>query len=143
MELTAQEPGVFIPGQFHDFHQTVVRGNTAQQQTVLGQHIPVLIVELVTVAVTFINQRLVIGFFRQGVRINLAGIKTQPHGSALVLNIHLIRHQVDDCGYVRLELTAVGVLQTADIPGKLNDGALHTQADAEKGNLVFTGITDS
>ena len=140
MELAAQEPGMFALGQFHDFHQTVIRGNTAQHQPVLRQHVPVFIIEFVTVAVTFIYKRLAISLIRQGIGINFAGIQAQPHGTALVLYIHLIRHQVDNCRNIRLKLAAVGVLQSADIARKLNDGALHTEADAKERNLMLPGI---
>ena len=128
--------------QFHNFYQAVVRRNTTQHQTVFCQNITVFVVKFITVAMTFVYQRLSVSLIRQRTGVNLAGIQTQPHGAALIFNIHLVRHQVDDRRNLRPELAAVGILHAADIPGEFDNGALHTQADAEERNLMFPGIAN-
>ena len=42
-----------------------------------------------------------------------------------------------------IEFTGVGFIQPADVAGKFYAGGLHAQADAEVGDLVFTGIANS
>ena len=142
MELAAQEPGMLALRQFHNFYQAVVRRNTTQHQTVFCQNFTVLVVKFITVTVAFINQRLSVSLIRQRTGVNLAGIQAQPHGAALIFNIHLVRHQVDDRRNLRLELAAVGILHAADIAGEFDNGALHAQADAKERNLMFPGIAN-
>ena len=67
----------------------------------------------------------------------------QAHGAAQVLHLALLRKQVDHrIGCLRIELGAAGVLQAADIAGKLDHGALHAQADPEEGDSMRPGIVD-
>ena len=40
----------------------------------------------------------------------------------------------------RVKFTGIGVRQTGNIPGILNDGDLHTKADAEIRHLLFPGV---
>ena len=75
------------------------------------------------------------------VRRQHAGILAQPHGAALGGHAHLIRHQVDDgMGGLGRHLRGVGVGPAQHVAGKLNDGDLHAKADAQIGNVVFTGV---
>ena len=61
--------------------------------------------------------------------------------TVLLLVVKLFPHQVNDrMGGVLVEFHAVGAFQSGDVSGKLNGGKLHTQADAQKGYLVFPGI---
>ena len=50
-------------------------------------------------------------------------------------------HKVNDLILAKLiEFTGIGVLNARSIPGKLYDGDLHPQADAEQGDILLPGI---
>ena len=140
--------------QLHDFHQTVVRGNTAVDKALFRQDILEGVVELVAVAVTLVHKVRTVGFRSPGVGSDLAGVGAKAHGAALVaclvaalhvLGVHVVPfgHEIDDlvCA-VLVEFLAVGVLKACHVAGELNDCALHAKADAKEGNLVLSRIAD-
>ena len=72
---------------------------------------------------------------------NLTGIASEAHSAALILNINLRKHQVNDrIRSFSPELRAVGFLHAAYIPGKFNNGTLHAEAKSEERQSVLTSI---
>ena len=67
MELDAHEPGVVQV--FHDLHQLVIRRHAHQGQAAVGQGFPVVVVELIAVAVAFIDDLFAISFIGLGVLV--------------------------------------------------------------------------
>ena len=60
-----------------------------------------------------------------------------PLLTTLLLLVDQADHRVRRLG---VELGRVGVLQTADMAGKLDHGDLHAEADTEVGDLFFAGV---
>ena len=76
-----------------------------------------------------------------GAGLDLAGIAAQPQGAALVDVFVLVGHKVNDLVQaVLVELAGVGVLDAAHVPAELDDGDLHTQADAQEGHVALPGV---
>ena len=70
-----------------------------------------------------------------------AGIGTKTQGAADILHPVLIGHQIDDrMGGGRIQFYAVRVGESEHISGKLHDGKLHAQAQAEIGDIVGSGV---
>ena len=70
-----------------------------------------------------------------------AGIRSEPHGPAEVGDVLLLGHEVDDrmCGR-RVEFGAVRVLKMKDIPRKVHDRHLHSEADSEIRDHMPAGV---
>ena len=91
MELDAHEPGVF--GQLHDLHQPLVGGEPGQHQPRLGKGLPVVVVELVAVAVALGDLVGAVGPVGKAVVAHHpAGIGAQTHGTSLGGDPPLVRH---------------------------------------------------
>ena len=71
----------------------------------------------------------------------LARISPQAHCTSLVLDVLLREHEVDD-GMLCLviEFCRMGVCHAADVTRKLDDGALHAEAQSEERNRVLTRV---
>src|SRR5689334_955469 len=59
VELRSDEPRVVV--EFNDFHETSVRGRAGEHEACLHHRVPVLVVELVTVTMTLVHQRVAVG----------------------------------------------------------------------------------
>ena len=128
---------------FNDLDQPVVRQRTAEHQPLAHQLLPVGVIEFKSVTMPFINDFILIGCIGQRTRHDFAGVNSQPHRAALVNNIGLLRHQVDNrIGCQRGKLTAMGISNLADVTGIFDHSALHAEAQAEKRHLVFPRILD-
>src|SRR5687768_15800417 len=91
-----------------------------------------LVVELVTVAMSFVDEQAAVGLMSLAARRQFAGVSAQPHGAALVGDrVLLIEHADHRVMAIPLKFRAVGVLEADDIAGELDDRALQAQADAE------------
>ncbi len=67
-------------------------------------------------------------------------IAAEPHGRALVDDLLLLLHHVDDgVRGIRVELGAVRPLQLEHVAGKFDDRDLQSEAEAVIGNLVLPG----
>ena len=112
-----------------------------QLQTGVGERLTEDVVELIAVAVALVNHRLTIGGHGAGLRLQTAGIRAQPHGTALLGDVLLLGHQVDHRVLGGLgEFGAVSVGHTGHVTGVLDDRQLHAQADAKIGDVVLPGI---
>ena len=104
--------------------------------------------------VTLGNLGHAVGLGRLGAGLYHAGIGTQAHGAALVARripaldllgaeVEPFPHEVDDrMGRGQVEFLGVGPGEPEDVAGVFDDGALHAQANAEKGHAVFPGVAD-
>ena len=99
----------------------------------------VLVVELEAVAVTLLDVGHAIGIGNFRASLDTAGISAQTHRAAHVGDRLLVLHEVDDIvAGLGVYLGAVGIGEAQDITCKLDDHALHAQADAEGGHVVLT-----
>lgn len=72
-----------------------------------------------------------------------AGLGTEPHCAAFAVDGFLAFEEADDgVASIGGEFGAVGVGESEDIAGEFDDGALHSEADAEEGDLMFAGELD-
>ena len=132
-----------MAGQLHDLHQPPVGREACKRQAGCRELLPVVIVELVAVAVALVNMLPAIGRRRPAALHQLTGPAAKAHGAALVRDIHLIRHQVDDrIGGPGVQLAGVSPRKARHIPGKPHHCHLHPQADAQEGHLVLPGVPD-
>ena len=137
MVLGADVPGV--TRQLDDLGQAALGVNTSNFHASCLKTLTVLVVELKAVTVALLDVEHTIGFGDLGVGLDAAGIGAQAHRAAQVGDRLLVLHQVDDVmGGGSVHLGAVGVGQTEDVAGKLDDHALHAQTDAEGGHTMLT-----
>ena len=79
--------------------------------------------------------------FRSG--SEFARIKAEAHGAALVGDVFLVGHEVDDgVRAVRRDLAGIGVCHAAHVAGKFDDRALHAETQAEERHFVFPRPAD-
>ena len=142
VKLDPHEPGV--AGQLNDFNETSVRGESGHIESFFGQDLTKSVVKLVTVAVALGDDVLTIGPIAERVGTGqVAEVSAQAHSTALVSDLPLFGHQVDDgIACPRVKLAGVGVRKTCDIARELDHGHLHTQADPKEGDILLTGIAD-
>src|SRR3984893_10795013 len=96
-----------------------------------------MVVELEAMAVPLVHHSLAICLRRLGARRELAWIHAQAHGAPLLLDIALLREEVDDrMGGEGVELRRIRVRCVENFAGDVHHRALHSQAEAEIGNLV-------
>ena len=138
---TANEPGMIA--QFHDFHQLAAGTGAGNVQAVGGELLAVLIVELVAMPMPFVDLRDCRRLVGSAAFDEFGGIRTKPHGAALVHNGNTVRRasRRRDAA-IAVELGAVGVLESDDVAGEFNDGTLQAQTDAEEGNAALAGIAN-
>ena len=90
---------------------------------------------------TFVDDLLAVNLVDERALLQLARIGAQTHRAALVLNVLLLGHQVDEqiIG-VLVELGGGGTLQAHDVARELAHGRLQAQANAQEGNLVLASV---
>jgi len=93
------------------------------------------------VAVALADFEFAVGAMGEAARGELAGPGAEAHGAAHFVYAEEFAQFVDDTvGSLRIELGAVGGFQFGYVAGVLDGGALHAQADSEKGNFVLASV---
>ena len=125
VELHPHKPGV--TSQLHNLHQLPVGGHPGQGESGGGEDGSEVVVELVAVAVALVDLLRSIGGKGPALRCGEpAGVGAQPHGAALVGDLPLVGHQVNDrVGGGSGQLAGVGVRHAADVAGELHHRHLH------------------
>src|SRR6516165_12369558 len=141
VELAAQIPGVIRD--LADLDVGAVRCFPGDAQPGGLQSVFILAVELVAVAVAFVDFALAIGLTRKAVFGQTAGPASQPHGASKLIDAlqfaQLKNHTMRRAG---VEFGRIGVGETADIARVFDHQGLHAEADAEIGDLPLTRVTD-
>ena len=141
VELAAEIPGMVR--QFGNFDKIPVGGIAGELQAIAGYDFFILSIELVAVAMAFGNLLFTVYPECQGVRIQIAGISAQSHVAAHdIATQQFAQHVEHPVRSGRIKLGTVGV-KPAYIAGELNDKAVHSQADAEKRNIIDARIPGS
>ena len=136
MVLRADVPAV--AREFNDLGQATLGVHSRDGHARVLKALAVLVVELEAVTVPLLDVGLSISLSNFCARLHAAGIGTQAHRTAQVGHRLLVLHQVDNVvGSLLVHLGAVGVGQAQHVAGKLNDHALHAQADAEGGHVML------
>ena len=131
-----------LVGEFDNLGESAFGVHTGNRHASRLKLLAVLVVEFKAVAVTLLNVGHTISLCNLRARFHTAGIGAQTHRSTHVGYRLLVLHEVDDV--VRglgVHLGAVGVSQTQHVAGELDDHALHTQANAERGHIVLAAPT--
>ena len=85
----------------------------------------VVVVDLVAVAMAFLNLFRTVKRVSFGILVQHAGAGAKTQGTANVFYTILVRHQGDDrIGGVGIEFDAVGIFQVRHVTGILHDGKL-------------------
>ena len=128
MELNADEERMIA--QLHRLHDSIVRRGSGEYESDAGEPVAIIVAELITVTVTFMNQRLPIAPVEKRIFVYLTGITTQAHRSAHLNARILIRHKIDHLmGAVLVKLTGICTEKACDIPRKFDNRNLHSQAE--------------
>src|SRR5437868_3111505 len=78
-----------------------------------------------------------------GAFLDVARVRPEAHGAALVDDVFLRVHEADDrIRPARRELHRIRLLHAADGPRVLDRRALHAEAEAEERDLFFAGPAD-
>ena len=97
-----------------------------------------VVVELEAVAVAFADAGLAVGLGGAGAGKEVAVVGAEAHGASHGGDRLLFLHEVDDVvGGVGLHLRRVGFGEAEDVAGELDDHTLHSEADAEGGDVVL------
>src|ERR1043166_2467934 len=80
MKLAGDEEG--MPGQFDDFDQSAVRGETAEYVSCFLEALAIGIVEFVTMAMALAHDKGAVEPSRFGSHDQLAGLRSEPHRAA-------------------------------------------------------------
>ena len=141
MELHAHKPWLVM--KLHNLHQLFAGAETGQGQALFLEKVAVLVVELIAVAVALIDHGLAVGLVGEGILAgDLAGIRAQTHGAALIGHVPLLGHQVND-GILRIgKLAGMGVGNACHMARKLDHCHLHAQANAEKRDVILPGVAN-
>ena len=141
MELGADKPGVVVD--FEDFDEGAVRARAGKNDAGGFEGRAKRVVDLITVSVAFGNLASGVDLAGVGVVAEFAEIGTEAHGAAFVLNRFLAVDEMDDgmCR-VRAKFGGVGVRPAADVAGVFDEGHLHAEADAEKGDAAIACVAD-
>src|SRR2546428_5656277 len=107
------------------------------------QPLAIRVVELIAMAMPFLNLGAAVGFMRARAFLDLARVRAEPHGPALVLDRALIVHEIDDRGRAaRVEFRAGGVRQAGHIAREFNDGALHAETQPQVWDALLASMAD-
>ena len=139
MELAGHKPGMVR--QLDHFNDMLVRRYTGEQHSLLLHLFPVIVIEFISVAVALVNELLAVFAICLGADIQNTGILPQPHGAAPLVHIPLVRHQIDDVvGRRRVDFGRMRIRIPQHVAGKFHHRDLHTQANAQVRDPVFTGV---
>src|ERR1035437_3448965 len=134
MELAAQEE--WIAGNFDNLDISCIGSGAAQPQATTSQQRFVLAVELVAMAMPLADLCSAVGAGGERTLLQDAGPRAQPHGPAHLLNAQQFTQLVDDAVLAGgIKLAGVGVLQAADVAGKLDTGGLHAHGNSDVRHL--------
>ena len=93
VELNCNKPGMV--GNLNDFNQTTIGAGSSEPQSIRFKLLPVLIVELVSVAMTLIDIFSVISFAGDAVEIQHGRLGTQSHRATHLRDILLFVKQAN------------------------------------------------
>ena len=122
----------------HRLDQSAVRGKPAQDQPASLQSVPIIIVELIAMAMPFTDVQAAVAAFHHRTGADHAGIRTETQRAAFVDLIALSGHEVDHLVWATLiEFPGIGIADAGCIPREFSDSDLHPEADPEIGDPVF------
>src|SRR5881628_2382749 len=133
------ELGVELPGHevrvlrnLDDLDELLLRPDARDAEPVLLELVDVVVVDLVPVAVTLLDDPRSVQARGQASLAEHDRVEAEPHRPAFVGDRALLGQEVDDVvGGARVEFRGVGAGQAADVARVLDHRALHPEADPE------------
>src|SRR5262249_49565474 len=102
-----------------------------------------LAIEFITMPVPLADLKCSVNLVRQGIRLDPASPRSQPHSSTQLLYAAQFAQLIDHAVRCRwIKLARVRLLQSNHIPGELDASRLHSQTNAEIWNLVLPRIAN-
>src|SRR5438105_10965069 len=136
MELAGDEPRV--PGQLDDLDETSLLDRARNDQACIDEAWPEVVVDLVAVPMALVDHRLTVGLVGPGSRGELHRLRAEPHRAAEILDLLLLRQQVDyRIRSLGIHLGRVRSFEPDDVARVLRDGDVHAEADAEVRNATL------
>src|SRR2546423_2627949 len=90
MELDSDKPRMF--GNFDDLNQIALFANTRKRESMLFEQRTIFVVEFISMAMTFMNQRLAVSLGHPARFDELTRIRTKAHRTAHVFHLFLLFH---------------------------------------------------
>src|SRR5215470_3707835 len=127
--------------QFDHLHVSPVGRRSGNSQSCCDHRLFILSVKFVTMPVPLADLKCSVNLVRQGIRLDPASPRSQPHGSAQLLYAAQFAQLIDHAVRCRwIKLARVRLLQSNHIPGELDASRLHSQTNAEIRNFVLPRI---
>src|ERR1700735_2893231 len=141
MELPAEKPG--MPLQFHYFDQAVVGRDAGRDEADFFERLAIGVVNFPSMAMPLRNARLAIQRRRQRARLQYGRIGTEAHRAALVRDVLLRVHYMDDgIGTVGRVLRSVRALEPEQVARRLDHHHVQPVADSENRHAILARIAD-
>src|SRR5262249_43879937 len=126
-------------GQLDDLDELAVERAADDLQPLVGQRLLEQAVELVAVAVAFVDHVAAVQRVRRRARLQLARVRSEPHRPAEVVDAEQIAQLVNQVGLgVGRAFRRGGVGEAADVARVLDGGPLEAVADPEVRDAPFT-----
>ena len=130
VELAGDEPRVV--GELDDLDEPALLERPRDDEPRVDDLLAVVVVHLVAVAVPLVDDRLAVGLVGAGPLVDLDRLRAEAHRAAEVLDLLLLREQVDHrVRRLRVHLRRVRALEPDHVARELGDGDVHAEADAE------------
>src|SRR5436190_5764180 len=141
VELSRDEEGMVR--KLDDLHEAPVLRLARHDQAAALERLLVERVDLESVAVPFVDDRLTVGLRGSRSGDEMARLRPEPHRGPHVRHVLLLREEVDHrVRRRRIELRGVRALQPTHVASELHDGALEAEADAEERHPLFPRVAD-
>src|SRR5262249_54794820 len=141
MALDRHEPGV--TSYLDHLHQLAVLTSARKRHAFVRELLSIFIIEFVPMAMAFLDNRAAVGLMHLGARLQCARVGAETHGAAHVGDSALLVQQTDDRIFtVAIDFRSVGIIEANDVAGKLDDGALQAETNAEKGYISLSGMAN-
>ena len=128
---------------FQHLYDPAVRRSAGKLQAVSRENIPVVVVNLIAVAVPFCDMLCAVELISSGGGVENTGAGTKPQSTADVHDTILIGHQRNyGVSGIGVQFYAVSARQSGHMPRIFHDGKLHAETEAEIGYPIYSCILD-
>ena len=126
---------------FHGLDDPAVRRGAADDHACFCECLSVIVIELIAVAVAFINMGNAIAARHLRALRDLARVAAEAQCAAHIDGAGLVRHEIDNLiEAVLVEFAGVCICDAAHVAGILDDGNLHTEANAEVRDVALSCV---
>src|SRR6202521_4245227 len=139
MELAPNEK--WMTRNLHHLHVSAVRSRAGNAQPRSHHRLLILAVELIAMPLPLADLGLAIHPIRQRSHLNLAWPPSQPHRATQFFHAPQLAQLVDHAMRSRrIELTRIGIRQSAHVTRIFNASRLHTETDSEVWDMLLARV---